>query len=126
MESKGDLQREMPFLAAVKPPQAAPEEFITRSTWEGAIRYGAQRSGMDDFEIAEDLHISPGYMSKVMKGTAGLYGNRLVRYMRITGSLAPLQWLAEQMGCELVQRDPAKARIQQLERELEEARKKVA
>lgn len=124
MESKGDqAQREMPFFAEVKAPQIAPTEFIARSTWEGAIRYSTQRSGMDDYEIADTLHISHGYMSKVLKGTAGLYGSRLVRFMRITGSLAPLQWLADQMGCDIVQRDPAKARIAELERELNELRK---
>ena len=106
MESKGDkAQREMPFFAAVQAPQVAPAEFITRSSWEGAIRYSTQRSGMDDYEIADSLHISHGYMSKVLKGTAGLYGLRLVRFMKLTGSLAPLQWLADQMGCDLVLRD---------------------
>lgn len=124
MESKGDqAQREMPFFAQVKAPQIAPADFVSRSTWDGAIRYSTQRSGMDDYEIADSLHISHGYMSKVLKGTAGLYGSRLVRFMRITGSLAPLQWLADQMGCDIVQRDPAKARIAELERELQELRK---
>jgi transcriptional regulator with XRE-family HTH domain len=124
MESKGDkAQREMPFFAAVQAPQIAPAEFITRSSWEGSIRYSTQRSGMDDYEIADRLHISHGYMSKVLKGTAGLYGTRLVRFMKLTGSLAPLQWLADQMGCDLVQRDPAKARIAELERELNELKR---
>ena len=127
LESKGDgAQREMPFFAAVPVPHLAHSDFIGRSTWEGAIRYATQRSGMDDYEIADSLHISHGYMSKVMRGTAGLYGTRLVKFMKLTGSLAPLQWLADQMGCDLVQRDPAKARIQALERELEEARKQLA
>lgn len=123
-ESTGDRhQREMPFFAAVQAPHIAPQEFISRSTWEGSIRYSTQRSGMDDYEIADELHISHGYMSKVLRGTAGLYGSRLVRFMKLTGSLAPLQWLADQMGCDIVQRDPAKARIQELERELEELRR---
>jgi hypothetical protein len=120
MESKGDcVQREMPFLAEVRAPEMAPGSFVERSTDVGSIRYAAQRSGMDDYEIAEGLCISPGYMSKVMRGTAGLYGSRMVRFMKITGSLAPLQWLADQMGCDLVLRDPAKARIAELERELQ-------
>lgn len=126
MDTKVHSQREMAFLAEVRGAEAAPLSFISKSSDIGSIRYAAQRCGMDDYEIAEALHISPGYMSKVMKGTAGFYGLRLVRFMRITGSLAPLQWLADQMGCELVQRDPAKARIQALERELEEARKQLA
>ena len=124
LESKGDrAQREMPFFAAVPAPHIAPCEFVSRSTWEGAIRYSAQRSGMDDYELADELHISHGYMSKVLRGTAGLYGSRLVRFMKLTGSLAPLQWLADQMGCDLVQRDPARTRIAELERELEQLRK---
>lgn len=81
---------------------------------------------MDDYEIADGIDISPGYMSKVLKGTGNLGGKRLVRFMRLTGSLAPLQWLADQMGCDIVLRDPAKARIAELERELAEERKKVA
>lgn len=127
LESKGHAaQREMPFFAAVPVPHLAQADFVGRSTWDGAIRYATQRSGMDDYEIADQLHISHGYMSKVMRGTAGLYGSRLVRFMRITGSLAPLQWLADQMGCDIVQRDPARARIAELERQLEEERRKVA
>lgn len=119
MESTGQIQREMPFLAEVRAPELASAHFIARANETGSIRYAAQRSGMDDYEIAEGLHISPGYMSKVMKGTAGLHGSRLVRFMKLTGSLAPLQWLADQMGCDLVLRDPAKARIAELERELD-------
>lgn len=126
METTGDRpQREMPFFAVVDAPQSAPTDFVQRASWEGSIRYSTQRSGMDDYEVADKLHISAGYMSNVLKGTAGLYGLRLVKFMKLTGSLAPLQWLADQMGCDLVQRDPAKARIEELERELETLRKQA-
>jgi len=123
MESNGQIQREMPFLAEVRAPQQAPADFIAKATDVGAIRFASQTSGMDDYEVADSLHISHGYMSKVLKGTAGLYGSRLVRFMKVTGSLAPLQWLADQMGCDLVLRDPAKARIAELERELNELKR---
>lgn len=106
----------MPFLAEVRARQAD----------TGAVRYAIQSSGHDDYEVAEVLGISPGYMSKVVHGTAGLYGNRLVRFMQITGSLAPLQWLAEQMGCDVVQRSSQAARIAALEQELAEAKKAAA
>jgi hypothetical protein len=43
---------------------------------------------------------------------------RVVRFMRITGSLAPLQWIADQMGCDVVVRDVSTARIRALEAEL--------
>lgn len=116
-------QREMPFFAEVRSPGLASPEYVSRASYVGSCRYAAQRSGRDDYEIADEMHLSHGYMSKVLKGTAGFYGEKLVKFMRITGSLAPLQWLADQMGCDLVQRDPAKTRIAELERELEQLKK---
>jgi hypothetical protein len=116
-------QGEMPFLAEVQPPALADMQFITRASAEGALRYAIQRCGEDQYEIADDLNISHGYMSKVLKGTAGLYGKRLVAFMRRTGSLAPLQWLADQMGCDIVPRDSRAARIRELEQQLEEAKR---
>jgi hypothetical protein len=116
-------QRGFPFVAAVRSAVLAPLDFIARSTEVGALRFAAQQAGKDDFEVADEIAISHGYMSKVLKGTAGLHGQRLVAFMRATGSLAPLQWLADQMGCDITQRDPAKARIQELERELQQLRK---
>ena len=43
---------------------------------------------------------------------------RVVRFMRVTGSIAPLQWLADQIGCDVVVRDVSFARIRELEAEL--------
>ncbi len=43
---------------------------------------------------------------------------RVVRFMRVTGSIAPLQWLADQIGCDVVVRDVSSARIRELEAEL--------
>lgn len=110
----------MPFLGLCRPPEAAPAEFIGAATHVGAIRYASQRSGFDDFEIADKLAISHGYMSKVLKGTAGLWGPRLVRFMRVTGSVAPLQWLADQMGCEVTLRDTRAAEVAALQSRLRE------
>jgi len=109
-----------PFMAAVRGYVAAPVEFVAACNDIGAMRFAAQGSGLDDFEIADQLHISHGYMSKVLKGTAGLYGRRLVAFMRTTGSLAPLQWLAEQMGCDVVMRDSRAAEVAALKARLRE------
>ena len=123
-ESNGkDRQGAFPFLAEVRAPIKTDEGFIRRADSVGSLRIAAQQSGKDDFEIADDLHMSHGYMSKVLHGTAGLHGNRLVAFMRVTGSLAPLQWLAEQMGCDVVQRDSRAARIAELEAELQAMKK---
>lgn len=114
-----DTQGAFPFLSAVRSPSKADQGFIARADAVGALRFAAQQSGKDDFEIADELHMSHGYMSKVLHGTAGLHGQRLVAFMRVTNSLAPLQWLAEQMGCDVVQRDSRAAEIAALKAQLQ-------
>lgn len=126
MDTNRQIQREMGFLAALPAPHAAPIEFITQATWVGVLRYCVQRSGFDDYEIADALHISHGYMAKVLHGTANLAGERLTRFMQITRCIAPAQWMASHMGCDLVMRDPAAARIAELERELSDLRRAAA
>lgn len=123
MDTIGQTQREMQFLASVPAPHMAPTEFISRATWVGVLRYCIQRSGFDDFEVADKLHISHGYMSKVLKGTGSLAGERLTRFMAITQCVAPAQWIAFHAGADIVMRDPAAARIAELERELEQLRR---
>lgn len=86
-------------VTVVPPPHSAQPEIVRRMPAAGALRYAVQMSGRDDYEIADLIGISHGYMCKVLKGTAGLHGKRLVKFMQITNSVAPLQWLAEQMGC---------------------------
>ena len=115
--TRQDSQVPMPFVGEVRGPAEADAEFIRRASWDGCMRYAVQRSGKDDYEVADEMHMSHGHMSKIMKGTAGLWGARLVKYMRVTESVAPLQWLAEQMGYELRPKAPAQ-RIRELEEEL--------
>lgn len=113
-----------PFLAQVRAPALAEIEFIRAAPAPATLRYAVQRSGKDDHEVADEICISHGYMSKVLHGTAGLHNARLVAFMRSTGSLAPLQWLADQMGCDVVQRDSRAAEVAELHarlRELERA-----
>mgnify|MGYP003544788334 FL=1 len=47
-------------------------------------------------------------------------GRRLVKFMQATGSLAPLQWLAEQVGCEVVPQDARAAEVAALKARLHE------
>jgi hypothetical protein len=42
--------------------------------------------------------------------------------MRTTESLAPLQWLADQMGCDIVRRAPLETEVERLRRENAELR----
>jgi hypothetical protein len=121
-DSRGkDSQSDLALLAPVAGMGLAELAFIDRCSWEGAMRYAVQRSGKDDYEVADDVGISHGYMCKVLKGTAGLYGKRLIRFMRQTQCLAPLQWIAHQLGCDVVPRSSQAAEIQRLRAALLEA-----
>jgi hypothetical protein len=110
--------RDFGGVAIVRPPGRMDAEVARQITDVGAMRYAAHRCGMDDYEIADEIGVSHGYMSKVLKGTAGLYGRRLVRFMRITNNIAPLQWLGDQMGCDVIHRDARAAEIAALKAQL--------
>lgn len=116
----------LPLIGEVPALSLAEDEFIGRCSWEGALRYSVQRSGRDDFEIADEVGISHSYMSKVLKGTAGLYGPRLIKFMRRTGCAAPGQWINHQIGAEMVMRNRQAARIAELTAELQRLTGKAA
>jgi hypothetical protein len=127
-ESRGKeraAQGEMPWVGPVKDPQAAPLDFLSRASWDGVLRYCVQMSGKDDYEVADEIHVSHGTMSKILKGTAGLWGARLVTFMRRTESIAPLQWLADQMGCDVVRRAPLETEVERLKRENAEQARQI-
>lgn len=116
-------QAEMPFLAEVQAAQVLSPAVLSRASFNGCLNESVRHSGMEDQEVAERIHISAGYMSKFMRGVAYQWAKRLVAFMRVTNSLAPLQWLAHQMGCRLVMENDvaralaeARARVADLER----------
>lgn len=94
------------------------------ASFSACLMVAAQQSGKDDYQIADEIHICHGYMSRFMRSVAQQWARRLVAFMRATKSLAPLQWIAEQMGCDLVVRArvsaelaAARARVLELERQ---------
>jgi len=96
---------------------------VRQATFSGVLNHSAKHSGMEDQEIADKIHISHGYMSRFMRGVGQQWAKRLIAFMRVTGSLAPLQWLADQMGCDITVRNvisaelaAARARVAELER----------
>lgn len=110
-------------IGSVSKLQELEREFIARADFNGVLCAAARHSGMDDLRLAEEIHVSAGYMSKFMRGVGQQWANRLVLFMRTTRSLAPLQWIAEQMGCDLTVRSAAAAekalllaRLRELER----------
>jgi hypothetical protein len=126
MERTGKHSTQAPlggFLSAVAAPFRLADELVERMSFVGALRYAVQISGKDDFEVADEIGISHGYMSKVLKGTAGLYGARLIKFMRSTNCIAPIQKMACEMGVKVVVPDIAELRIAQLEAMLAEEKR---
>ena len=111
-------QGALALIGAVPGPRRFDDDLLGRATFSGLLSWSAERAGMSDQQIADELPISHGYMSKFVRGTGEAWAKRLVRFMRITGSLAPLQWIADQMGCDVVVRDVNQARIRELEEQL--------
>lgn len=113
-----DSQASLPLLGIVPRPQLLAPEVIGRATFNGVLSEAARHSGLDDQDIADALNICHGYMSRFMRGVAQQWAKRLVLFMRVTGSLAPLQWMAEQLGCDVVQRDSRAAEVAALQARL--------
>lgn len=110
----------MPFLSVVQGMQQLPVELVERVTFNGSLVEAARYSGLEDQQIAEQIHICAGYMSRFMRGVAQQWAKRLVLFMRVTRSLAPLQWIADQMGCDVVPRDSRAAEVAALRARLQE------
>ncbi|MES2973397.1 MAG: hypothetical protein V4757_07300 [Pseudomonadota bacterium] len=108
----------MAMLAEVPLVQTLDPLLVARATFSGCLNEAAKHCGMEDHEIADKLPISHGYMSRFMRGVGQQWARRLVKYMQITNSIVPLQWIAEQMGCDVVLRSARDARIRILEAEL--------
>lgn len=113
-------QASLPLIGAVPRPQLLDGAVIDATTFNGTLCEAARYSGLDDQDIAEEMHICAGYMSRFMRGVAQQWAKRLVLFMRTTNSLAPLQWLAEQMGCDVVQRDSRAAELAVLRQRVNE------
>lgn len=120
------VQGEMPWRGLAKDPQKADADFIARAAWDAVLRGCVQACGKDDYEVADEIHVSHGTMSKILKGTAGLSGARLIEFMRSTDTIAPLQWLADQMGCDVVRRAPLETEVERLKRENAEKDRELA
>lgn len=90
-------------LALVKLSQVEPG-LISRVSFTGALNECLRQDGREDQEIAAAIHISKGYLSKLLRSAWAAQAKRLVAFMRATRCVAPLQWIAWQMGYELSQR----------------------
>jgi DNA-binding transcriptional regulator YdaS (Cro superfamily) len=99
---------------------------LDRCTFNGTLNESVRCCGLEDQKIAELIHISPGYMSRFLRGVGQQWARRLVAFMRVTNSRAPLQWIAHQVGCEVVPADRRAAEVAGLKARLMELEGKYA
>lgn len=113
-------------LSAVQPMAMLDEQLLSRVSYDGALAEAMRSSGKDDWEVADEIHISHGYMSKFLRGQCRQWARRLVAYCRATRHLGPVQIIAHELGCDLVPRAPQLARIRELQAELAQLQGRAA
>lgn len=102
------------------PPTLLDDFVLIRATFNGALNESVRRSGKEDQKIADEIHISSGYMSRFMRGVGQQWARRLVAFMKATNSRAPLQWIAFQVGCEVILKDSRAVEVAALRAKLRE------
>jgi hypothetical protein len=93
---------------------------IARASFAGCLNECIRHDGREHQEIAAAIHISKGYLSKLLASVWWAQIKRLIRFCKETRCLAPVQKIADELGFEL---RPKKT---ELEMELELARARVA
>lgn len=116
-------QRDIGGVCIAPKPHELPTSVVSKMAFAGALNECLRHDGRSDEVIAKEIHISKGYMSKLLRAVWAAQVKRLVLFMRETNCIAPLQWIAHQVGCDVVVRSAQQARIARLEAELAEARR---
>jgi hypothetical protein len=107
-------QRDFGGVAAVRV-ALLEQHLIARMSFSGAINECLRHDGREDQQIAAAIHISKGYMSKLIRSVWAAQTKRLIAFMKETRCPAPLQKMADEMGYEL------RAKKTELEDRLEQA-----
>lgn len=119
-------QVSLPLIGEVPRPQLLDGFVLRKASFNGVLNHAVMSSGREHQDIADEIHISAGYMSRFMQGVAQQWAKRLVAFMRATNSLAPLQWISDQMGCDVVVRHVAAAELAQAREKLAELERRYA
>jgi hypothetical protein len=114
------VQQDCGGVAAMKEPHQVPHHLIGKLSFTGSLNECLRHDGREDQEIASAIHISKGYLSKLLRSVWQAQAKRLVAFMRETQCIAPLQWMAHQMGVAI--QESEEARIRRLEHELAQAK----
>jgi hypothetical protein len=115
-------QRDFGGVAQVKEYRRLPAELVAHTPLAGAFNHCLLHAGMTDEEVAKKIHISKGYMSKLLRSIWVAQLKRLIRFMRETRCIAPLQVMAHEVGCDVVMRSPIETENERLRRENAELR----
>ena len=92
-------------------------------TAEAALTLAIATSGLDDKEIYLSLDIDAGHWSRMKKGEAGFPPNKLRDFCKLVGNTIYPEWVAYQVGCQLVMiQSEAERRAELAEKERDEAR----
>lgn len=124
METTGN-QRQILMLHQERPVRAEHDVVLSAPLMTDAMHHAVLKSGREFQDVAASLGLSKSQFSKALAANGKFTFNDLPEFMRQTGSIAPLQWLADRMGY-LLEAKPAMTRIAQLEAELAAERAKVA
>lgn len=121
-KSSAVLQRQFPMLGEPRRPAMADPCCVSKcEDLLDAVRLCVHSSNFSHSHIAESLGIDAGHWTRIMQGRAHFPTRRMRALMELCGNLAPLQFLAQSMGYAL--KDASTERIEQLERELQQARR---
>jgi hypothetical protein len=120
------------MLGEVRIPRLIEPDVVSRlPTFRAALRFAINHSGFDQETVAAELGIDPACFSRMVKEPKHDGARprefphaKLADFCRITCCLAPLQWLAGQLGYEPV--SARETRLQRLERELAEEKARAA
>lgn len=100
---------------------AVPIEMIrAKRTAAQAFTLACDVSGLEDKEIYLQLDIDAGYFSNIKKGKATLQADIVNTFCAIVDNNIYVEWLAYQVGCQLVQIES------ETERQLRIAREEIA
>jgi len=109
--------RPLPLHSEAPPPQSfrlLPASVLTGATFSNVLQHAALFSGCDQVQLAKAVFISKSYMTKFLGGVGERWAKLLVRFIRETQCLGALQWIANEVGCEVVVRDAARSELEQL------------
>lgn len=91
-----------------------------QKTAAAAFTLACTTSGLEDKEIYLALGIDAGYFSNIKKGKATLQADLTGAFCRVVGNAIYPEWVAFQVGCQLVQIES------EVERQLRIAREEIA